>query len=147
VSHQNSDLSHDHARQPKRPRYLTGTALALIVIGVFNLAIVALLVFLPIFHTFVRSSGLMSALIGLAAFIPLAIVAAGIGIIRGACWSRPLAILGLILLMVEAAFPVLSAHGRISGFAWVELVAYAGISLLLVTPAANAFFAKPRGGN
>ncbi|MFL9995249.1 hypothetical protein PQR34_32370 [Paraburkholderia sediminicola] len=145
MSHQDLSQAQDHTKQPKRPFYLTGTALALIAIGVFNLVLVSLLAFLPIFHHFVHSSRVMPAFIGVAALVPLALVASGIGVIRAAHWSRPLAILGLILLIVRVAFPVLSGHGWISGYGWVELVIYMCISLLLVTPRTNAFFNAPRG--
>lgn len=145
MSHQDLGQPQDQAKQPKRPFYLTGTALALIAVGIFNLVLVSLLVFLPIFRHFVHSSRLMPAFIGVATLVPLALVASGIGVVRGARWSRPLAILGLMLLIVRVAFPVLSGHGRISGYGWVELVIYTCISLLLVTPRTSAFFDAPRG--
>jgi hypothetical protein len=144
VSRQNLNEAQDQLEKQKRPFYLIGTALALIAVGVWNLIVFSLFVFLRIFHHYMRNTLLVPVLIGVGTIVSVALVASGIGVIRGAGWSRALAIPCLLFLCVKAAFPVLFGHGRISGYGWAGLVFYLCISLLLVTRGASAFFGVRR---
>ena len=146
MSHQDFNKAQDQPEKPKRPLYLTGTALALIAIGIWYLIALSVLALLPMFYHYVRSNPLVSTLIGIGMLVSLALVASGIGVIRGATWYRPLAILGVVFLFVKAAFPMLFTHGRPlpSNNGWVQIVFYLCISLLLFTRGASAFFRGAR---
>lgn len=144
MSHYDAKEAIGRSGKQKRPFYLTGAALALIAVGILNLAALSLFVFLPIFHHYIRSTAWVPLLIGLWTFVSATLVASGIGVIRGSGWSRLLAIPCLLLLCVQAGWPVLFGHGRITGFGWTKLVVYLCISVFLVTRGASEFFNAPR---
>jgi len=135
----------DEVRQPvsiKRPPYLTGTAIALMLVGVWYLLVLSLFIILPMFHHYVRSSPLVPMLISVGVVVSLALVTSGAGVIRGTSWSRPMAIVGMLSLVIKTAFPVLFTHAPLTLLVqhWVELVFYLCISLLLFTRGADTFF-------
>ncbi len=111
-------------RKPKRPIYLTGSALALIILGVWYLLIFLLFVFLPMFYHYLRSNTLVPVLIGVGISASLALTVSGIGVIRRVGWARPLALLGLLILLFKIAFQALIANRQVSlsGSHWIEAV-------------------------
>lgn len=142
MRHENTHQTQDRPENPKRPAYLTGSALVLIILGIWYLLVFSLFIFLPMFYHYVRSGTLVPVLIGIGISVSLALTISGIGVIRRAGWARPLATLGLLFLFFKIAFQAVIAHRQVPlpGSHWVEVILCSCISLSLYTRRANAYF-------
>jgi hypothetical protein len=142
MNHENIHQSQARLENSRRPAYLTGSAVALMILGIWHLLVFSLFILLPMFYSYVRSNTLVPVLIGLGLFVSIALTASGVGVIRRAGWARPLAILGLLFLLFKIAFQAFVSHRPSSPPVghWPEMILYLGISFSLYTRRSHAYF-------